>query len=202
MRLGVLASGRGSNLQALLDAQAAGQLGEARIICVIANVPDAPALARARSHGVLAEFHDHHGHSREAYDEILLSRLSAHRVEMLCLAGYMRRLSAMFIRRFPGVILNIHPSLLPAFPGLHAQEQALDYGVAITGATVHIVDDGLDTGPIIAQAPVEVLPDDDTRSLSARILTVEHQLYPAAVVAMASGRYRRAGRRIILTSYR
>lgn len=197
MRVGVLASGRGSNLQALLDAEAAGQFGDARIACVIANVVDAPALTRARSRGVAAEFLDHRGRSRESYDQVLLGRLSEHHIEILCLAGYMRLLSAAFVARFPGPILNVHPSLLPAFPGLNAAKQALDYGVAVTGATVHLVDAGIDTGPIVQQEAVVVAADDDVESLSARILAAEHRIYPAAVRLIATGQYRLDGRRLV-----
>ncbi len=198
MRVGVLASGRGSNLQALIDAQAGGHLGPARLVCVLSNILDAPALERARRADLAAEFLDPRGLTREGYDAVIRDRLAHHRVELLCLAGYMRRLSGWFIDAFPGTILNVHPSLLPAFPGLHAQQQALDYGVAVTGATVHLVDIGLDSGPVVAQEAVSVLPDDSLATLSQRILAAEHRLYPSVVRAIAEGGHVVQGRRVSL----
>ena len=196
-RVGVLASGRGTNLQALLDAQARGELGEARVVLVVSNVVSAAALERARRAGVAAEFCDPRGLSREEYDARLLERLRARRIELLCLAGYLRLLSAAFVAGFAGPILNVHPSLLPAFPGLHAQRQALEHGVKVSGATVHLVDAGLDSGPIVLQEGVPVHDNDTPDALAARILEAEHRLYPHAVRLVAEGRYRLAGRRVL-----
>lgn len=179
--LGVLISGRGSNLQAILDAIREGRL-DARVGVVISNVANAPGLERARKAGVPTEVLSHREFaSREKYDEALVARLRAHRVDLVCLAGFMRLLSPVLVRAYPGRILNIHPSLLPSFPGLHAQRQALEHGVKVTGATVHIVDEELDHGPILLQRAVPVLEGDDEESLSARILEQEHQMYPEAI---------------------
>lgn len=194
----VLASGRGSNVQALLDAQARGGLEPARVVLVLSNVETAMALDRARRAGVPAEFCDPRGLTREAYDTRLLERLRAQNVELLCLAGYMRRLSQSFVEAFPGPILNVHPSLLPAFPGMHAQRQALEHGVKVSGASVHLVDVGLDTGPIVLQESVPVLEDDTPASLAERILEVEHRIYPRAVRLVARGHYRLEGRRVLM----
>lgn len=195
-RVAVLASGRGSNLQALIDAQAAGQLGPARLELVVSNVPDAPALERASRAGLAHELRPSRGRLREEYDRELLTLLHAHDIELLCLAGYLRLLSPGFIGGFPGPILNVHPSLLPAFPGLDAQRQALEHGVKVSGATVHFVDAALDNGPIVLQAAVPVLDGDTRDSLAERILAVEHQLYPRALRLVAEGRYRIDGRRL------
>ncbi|NNB92098.1 phosphoribosylglycinamide formyltransferase [Corallococcus exiguus] len=186
-RLGVLVSGGGSNLQALLDA--AGQADyPAEVACVLSNVPTAFALERARKAGVRAEVVDHKGFGSKAdFEATLFGVLADAGVEWVCLAGFMRLVSADFLKRFPGRVLNIHPSLLPAFPGLHAQKQALERGVKVAGCTVHYVDAGTDTGPIIAQAAVPVLPEDDEASLSARILAEEHRLYPLAVRLAVTG---------------
>jgi phosphoribosylglycinamide formyltransferase-1 len=179
--LGVLISGRGSNLQAILDAIRDGRL-HARVGVVLSNVAGAPGLERARAAGVPAEVLSHKEYpSRERYDEALVERLRAHEVDVVCLAGFMRLLSPVLVRAFPGRILNVHPSLLPAFPGLNAQRQALEHGVKVTGATVHIVDEELDHGPILVQRAVPVLEGDDEESLSARILEQEHQIYPEAI---------------------
>lgn len=196
-RVGVLASGRGTNLQALLAAQASGALGDARIVLVLSNVADAGALERARAAGVLAEFVDPRGLTRAEYDTRLLAHLAGRKVELLCLAGYMRLLSAAFVAGFRGPILNIHPSLLPSFPGLHAQRQACEHGVKLSGATVHLVDAGLDSGPIVLQEGVAVCDDDDADALAARILEAEHRLYPRALRLVAEGRYRVEGRRVL-----
>jgi phosphoribosylglycinamide formyltransferase-1 len=196
-KIGVLVSGRGTNLQALLDAGQRGELG-GEIALVISNVADAPALERARQAGIPALFRDHRGQKREEYDALVASLLKERGVELVCLAGYMRLLSAWFVRAFPGRVLNVHPSLLPAFPGLEAQKQAVEAGVKVTGATVHVVDEGLDTGPILLQEAVPVLPRDSVESLSARILEAEHRLYPRAVRAVLEGRVRLEGRRAIL----
>jgi phosphoribosylglycinamide formyltransferase-1 len=194
-RIGVLISGRGSNLQALIDAQRQGRLG-GEIVIVISNVATAPGLARARAAGLPVVIADHRGATRADHDGRLLALLRQHRVDLVCLAGYMRLLSPAFVRAFSGRILNVHPSLLPAFPGLDAQRQALDYGAKVSGATVHFVDEGLDSGPVVAQEAVEVEDDDSPQSLAERILAVEHRLYPAAVRAVLSGGLRIAGRRV------
>jgi phosphoribosylglycinamide formyltransferase-1 len=179
--LGVLVSGRGSNLQAILDAIRDGRL-KARVGVVLSNVAGAPGLERARAAGVPAQVLSHKDFpSRERYDEALVERLRAHEVDLVCLAGFMRLLSPVFVRAFPGRILNVHPSLLPSFPGLHAQRQALEHGVKVTGATVHLVDEELDHGPILMQSAVPVLEGDDEDSLSARILEQEHKIYPEAI---------------------
>jgi phosphoribosylglycinamide formyltransferase-1 len=196
-KIGVLVSGRGSNLKALLDASRAGGIG-GEIAVVVSNVENAFALERARAASVPAEFRDHRGRSREAFDQELVDVLREHRVDLVCLAGFMRRLSPTFLRSFPGRVLNVHPSLLPAFPGLEAQRQALEYGVKVSGATVHLVDEGLDTGPIVMQEAVPMLGSDTVESLSERILEVEHRLYPRAVKVLLEGRYRLEGRRLIL----
>jgi phosphoribosylglycinamide formyltransferase-1 len=195
--VGVLVSGRGTNLQALIDAERAGSLG-GRIGVVVSNVENAPALARARSAGVPALVCDHRGRRRDEFDAEVAGLLRAHGVELVCLAGYLRLLSAGFIRAFPERVLNVHPSLLPAFAGLEAQRQAWQYGVKVSGVTVHFVDEGLDTGPILLQEAVPVRADDSPDTLAARILQVEHRLYPRAVRIVLEGRYRIAGRRVIV----
>jgi phosphoribosylglycinamide formyltransferase-1 len=198
LAVGVLASGRGSNLQALLDACAAPDF-PARIVVVISDRERAPALERARAAGVEAvwvnpkDFAD-----RESFDEALVRELEKRQVGLVCHAGYMRILSPLYIRAFAGRALNIHPSLLPAFPGLHAQRQALEHGVKVAGATVHFADEGVDTGPIVLQGTVSVEPDDTEETLSARILVEEHRLYPAAVRLFAQGRLHIDGRRVIV----
>jgi phosphoribosylglycinamide formyltransferase-1 len=197
LRVGVLASGRGSNLQALLDATRAPGF-PARIAVVIADRERAGALQRAASAGVPAVFVDPKAYGdREAYDAALLAGLERHRVDLVCLAGFMRILGGDFVRRLRGRLVNIHPSLLPAFPGLHATRQALEHGVKVAGVTVHFVDEGVDTGPIIAQASVPVRDDDTEESLSERILGEEHRLYPDVVRRFAEGRLRLSGRRVI-----
>ena len=197
-RLGILLSGRGSNFLAIADAIAEQRLN-AEIACVISNRPDAPGLAAALERGYHAISLPSKGLDREIYDRQLIDELKAQRVDLICLAGYMRILSGYFIREFPLRILNIHPSLLPAFPGLDAQHQALAHGVKIAGCTVHFVDEGLDSGPIIAQASLPVLDGDTAESLSARILVEEHRLYSAAIGLVLSGHYRIEGRRVIGT---
>lgn len=202
LALGVLASGRGSNLQAILDATAAPAF-PARVAVVVSDREAARALERARAAGVPAihlnpkDFAD-----RGAYDEAVAATLQAHGVDLVCLAGYMRILSPAFVRRFAGRILNVHPSLLPAFPGLHPQRQALEHGVRVAGATVHFVDHGVDTGPIVLQASVPVLAGDTEESLAARILDAEHRLYPAAIRLFAEGRLRVAGRQVVIEEAR
>jgi phosphoribosylglycinamide formyltransferase-1 len=198
LRIGVLASGRGSNLQAIIDAIEGGKL-DCRLAVVVSDRADARALERARKHGAEAVFLDPKAHgSREAFDQAVLAVLGEHRVELVCLAGYMRVLSPTFVRALPGQIMNIHPALLPSFPGLHAQRQALRHGVKISGATVHFVDEGVDTGPIICQAAVPVREDDTEETLSARILEQEHQLYPRAIRLFAEGRLSLLGRRVLV----
>jgi phosphoribosylglycinamide formyltransferase-1 len=198
LAVGVLVSGRGSNLQALLDACADPGF-PARIAVVISDREHAPALDRARAAGVEAlwinpkDFAD-----REAFDLALVRELETRKVGLVCNAGFMRILSPAYVRAFAGRALNIHPSLLPAFPGLHAQRRALDHGVKVAGATVHFVDDVLDGGPIVLQAAVAVEPDDTEATLAARILAEEHRLYPAAVRLFAEGRLEIVGRRVIV----
>ncbi len=202
LRIGLLASGRGSNLQAIIDAIARGTL-TAQLAVVISDREDAQALARARKHGAPAVFVNPKDYGdRNAYDVALLRVLEQHRVELVCLAGFMRILGAGFVRSLAGRVMNIHPSLLPAFPGLAAQRQALDHGVKIAGATVHFVDEGVDTGAIIVQDAVPVLPDDTEETLSARILEVEHRLYPAAIRLFAEGRLEISGRRVVIRTER
>ena len=187
LRVGVLASGRGSNLQAILDATRLPEF-PARVVVVIADRERAMALERAAGAGVPGVFLDPKAYGdREAYDAALLACLDEHGVELVCLAGFMRILGAAFVRRLRGRLINIHPSLLPAFPGLHAQRQALDHGVKVAGVTVHFVDEGVDTGPIIAQASVPVRDDDTEESLSERILVQEHRLYPDVIRRFAEG---------------
>jgi phosphoribosylglycinamide formyltransferase 1 len=193
--VGVLISGRGSNLQALLDAAATGALG-ARVSVVISNVATAPGLERARRAGVPAVVHDHRGRSREDHDRAMLADLRAHGVDLVCLAGYMRLLSPVLLEAYPQRVLNVHPSLLPAFPGLDAQRQAWEHGVKVSGATVHLVETGLDTGPIVLQEAVPVLDSDRPEDLAARILAAEHRLYPRAVRLLLEGRSRVEGRRV------
>lgn len=195
--VGVLISGRGTNLQALIDAAAEGRLG-GRIAVVVSNVEGAPGLERARKAGIPAFFRDHRGRTREEFDRELSALLREHAVDLVCLAGYMRLLSSSFIREFAGRILNVHPSLLPAFPGLEAQRQAWEYGAKVSGATVHLVDEGLDSGPIVLQEAVPVLPGDRVPDLAARILEAEHRIYPRAVRALLGGRCRQEGRRVIV----
>ncbi len=195
--VGVLISGRGTNLQALIDAAAGGRLG-GRIAVVISNVEDAPGLERARKAGIPAYFRDHRGRSRDEFDQELVALLREHAVDLVCLAGYMRLLSPAFIRAFAGRILNVHPSLLPAFPGLEAQRQAWEYGVKVSGATVHLVDESLDAGPIVLQEAVAVSATDEAEGLAARILEAEHRIYPRAVRAMLEGRCRVEGRRVFV----
>ncbi|AKQ67416.1 Phosphoribosylglycinamide formyltransferase [Myxococcus hansupus] len=188
VRLGVLVSGSGSNLQALLDACAREDF-PAEVACVVSNVPTAFALERARKAGVPAVVVDHKAHATKAdFEQALREALRAANVEWVCLAGFMRLLSADFLGHYAGRVLNIHPSLLPAFPGLNAQRQALERGVKVAGCTVHFVDAGTDTGPIIAQAAVPVLPDDDEKALGSRILAEEHRLYPLAVRLAVTGK--------------
>ena len=199
LRVGVLASGRGSNLQALLDASARADY-PAQVVLAISDRERAAALDRARAAAVEALFVNPKDFGdRESFDLALVRELTARRVGLVCNAGYMRILSPAYCRAFAGRAMNIHPSLLPAFPGLHAQRQALEHGAKVAGATVHFVDDGpVDTGPIILQASVPVLPNDSEESLAARILVEEHRLYPEAVRLFAEGRLEVVGRRVII----
>jgi phosphoribosylglycinamide formyltransferase 1 len=194
--LGVLASGRGSNLQAILDTIEAGRC-PARVAVVVSDRKDALVLERARRAGASAMHLDPKAYpDRAAFDEAVAEVLDQYATELVCLAGYMRVLSVEFVRRFPGRILNVHPALLPAFPGLHAQRQALEHGVKVAGATVHFVDQGVDTGPIVLQSAVPVLDDDTEETLAARILVEEHRLYPEAIRLYAEGCLRVEGRRV------
>lgn len=202
LRVGVLASGRGSNLQSLLDAAGVADY-PARIVVVVSDRETAAALGRARAHRVSAVFLNPKDFGdRAAYDAALTETLRAHDVELVCLAGFMRILGAPFVRAWAGRILNVHPSLLPAFPGLAAQRQALEHGVKVTGATVHFVDEGVDSGPIVLQGAVSVEAADTENALSARILAVEHRLYPEAVRLVAEGRLELAGRRVTIREVR
>ena len=196
-RVGVLISGRGSNLQAIIDAVAAEQL-DAEIAIVISNRADAAGLERARAAGIETLVLPHKAYAdRASYDLALASALKNHGVRLVCLAGFMRLLGPAFIDQFPEAVLNIHPSLLPAFPGLDAQRQAFEHGVTITGATVHLVTTDLDAGPIVMQAAVEVKEADTVETLSARILEQEHRIYPAAIAMVLSGGWCVDGRRVV-----
>ena len=195
-RLGILLSGRGSNFEAIADSVAAGRL-EAEIAVVISNRPEARGLEIARSRGLAAVCIPSKGVPREEYDRLLVAELKRREVDLVCLAGFMRLLTAGFCQAFPMRVLNIHPSLLPAFPGLDAQKQALEHGVKISGCTVHFVDELLDAGPIILQAGVPVLDDDTEESLAARILSEEHRIYSQAIAMVLSGKWRIEGRRVV-----
>jgi phosphoribosylglycinamide formyltransferase 1 len=196
-RLAVLISGRGSNLQAIIDAIAAGQL-DAALAVVISSREDAQGLARARRAGIEALcLKPRDCPDRDAYDRAIVDVLGERRIDLVCLAGYMRMVGPVILERFPDAILNIHPSLLPAFPGLDAQRQALEHGVRVTGATVHLVNAELDAGPIVLQAAVSVMDDDTVDTLSARILGEEHRLYPAAIQLILDGGWTIAGRRFV-----
>jgi phosphoribosylglycinamide formyltransferase-1 len=196
VRLGILISGRGSNFEAIANSIARRKL-DAEIAIVISNKASAPGLETARERGIPIRIIPSQGMDREAYDKLLIDELRTHEVELVCLAGFMRLLSANFVRAFPNRVLNIHPSLLPAFPGLDAQRQALEHGVKITGCTVHFVDEFLDSGPILVQAAVPVLDQDTVESLSARILVQEHVIYSQAIQAI-DGRVTIEGRRVLI----
>ena len=200
-RLGILISGRGSNFEAIAENVASGALGVlgVEIAVVISNRAEARGLEAALARGMNAVCLPSKGLDREVYDRMLVAELHKHDVDLVCLAGFMRLLSAGFIREFPNRILNIHPSLLPAFPGLDAQHQALAHGVKITGCTVHFVDEDLDAGPIVIQAAVPVMDDDTVETLSARILKQEHRIYAEAIGIVIAGKYRVEGRRVLLT---
>ncbi len=196
-RIGVLLSGRGSNFEAIARNIAAGKL-DAQIAIVLSNREAAPGLEIARELGIPAVSIPSRGMDREVYDKLLVEKLIEYGAEFVCLAGYMRLLSAGFVRAFEGRILNIHPSLLPAFPGLDAQHQAIDHGVKVAGCTVHFVDEFLDAGPIVMQAAVPVLDEDTPATLSARILAQEHLIYTEALKIVLSGNYRAVGRRVLV----
>ncbi|HUK52263.1 MAG TPA: phosphoribosylglycinamide formyltransferase [Candidatus Binatia bacterium] len=198
-RIGVLLSGRGSNFEALAESCAAGRIPDAQIALVVSNREGAPGIERARARGIAAQVIPSKGLEREAYDRQVAVALENARVDLVCLAGYMRLLSPYFVAKFPRRILNIHPSLLPAFPGLEAQRQALEHGVKWSGCTVHFVDENLDAGPIVLQAAVAVRDEDTVESLSARILAEEHRIYTEAVGIVLGGRYRIEGRRVLLS---
>ena len=191
-RLGILLSGRGSNFVAIADAHL-----DAEIAIVISNRQEAPGIAIARDRGLNAVVLPSRGIDRETYDAKLSAALDAANVDLICLAGYMRLLSPSFISRYPQRILNIHPSLLPAFPGLHAHRDALTHGAKISGCTVHFVDEGLDSGPIIQQAAVPVLDNDTEATLATRILKQEHRIYSEAIALVLSGKYKIEGRRVV-----
>jgi phosphoribosylglycinamide formyltransferase 1 len=200
MGLGILISGRGSNMLAIIDAVRSGRL-DARIAIVISNRADAPGLVRAREAGIETLVCDHHQHrTRDDYDRFLAHELEKRDVTYVCLAGFMRLLGSAFLSAFPNAVLNVHPSLLPAFPGVDAQRQALAHGVKVSGATVHFVTEELDGGPIILQAAVPVLEDDTVESLSARILIEEHRIYPEAIRMAISGAWKLDGRRFLTRS--
>lgn len=199
-RIGVLLSGRGSNFEALADSVAAGRIPGAEIAIVVSNREGAPGIERAKSRGIATRVIPSKGLEREVYDRQVASALHESRVDLVCLAGYMRLLSPYFVAEFPQRILNIHPSLLPSFPGLEAQKQALEYGVKFAGCTVHFVDENLDAGPIVLQSAVAVEDADTVESLSARILKEEHRIYSEAVKIVLQGNYKIAGRRVVRAS--
>src|SRR5712664_3133590 len=195
--LGILLSGRGSNFVAIADSIDAGRIPDVRIAIVISNRADAPGIETARKRGLNALIIPSKGREREAHDGEVVAALKEHKVDLICLAGYMRLLSPWFVQQFPQRILNIHPSLLPAFPGLEAQQQAFAYGVRVSGCTVHFVDEELDHGAIIVQKTVPVLDSDDERTLAARILEQEHIAYTEAITIVLEGKFEIAGRRIV-----
>ena len=195
--IGVLLSGRGSNFEALADSVAAGRIPDAEISIVVSNREAAAGIEKARARAIPAQVIPSAGLEREAYDKLVVAALREKKVELVCLAGYMRLLSPYFIAAFPNRILNIHPSLLPAFPGLESQRQALEHGVKFTGCTVHFVDENLDAGPIIVQAVVPVKDCDTVETLSERVLREEHRIYSEAVRIVLEGRYRIEGRRVL-----
>jgi phosphoribosylglycinamide formyltransferase 1 len=199
-RIGVLLSGRGSNFEALAESVAAGRIPNAEIAIVISNREGAPGIDRAKARGIDTRVIPSKGLEREAYDRQVVAALREKQVDLICLAGFMRLLSPYFIAAFPNRILNIHPALLPAFPGLESQHQALEYGVKFSGCTVHFVDEHLDAGPIVVQAVVPVLDSDTPESLSGRILKEEHRIYTEAVRIVLEGRFRIEGRRVVLVS--
>jgi phosphoribosylglycinamide formyltransferase 1 len=198
-RIGVLLSGRGSNFEALADSVAAGRIPDAEIVIVISNRDNAPGIERARARGIEARVIPSKGLERETYDRLVVAALQEKRVDLVCMAGYMRLVSAYFVSSFRNRILNIHPSLLPAFPGLESQRQALEHGVKFSGCTVHFVDENLDAGPIVLQAVVPVEDSDTPETLAERILREEHRIYTEAVRIVLEGRYRIENRRVLVT---
>jgi phosphoribosylglycinamide formyltransferase 1 len=196
-RIGVLLSGRGSNFEALAESVTVGRIPNAEIAIVISNREGAPGIQRAEARGIRTRVIPSKGLERETYDRQVAAVLDEHKVDLICLAGYMRLLSAYFVAKFPNRILNIHPSLLPSFPGLESQRQALEYGVKLAGCTVHFVDENLDAGPIILQSVVAVQDDDTEASLSERILKEEHRIYSEAVRIVLEGTFKIAGRRVL-----
>ncbi|HZT61281.1 MAG TPA: phosphoribosylglycinamide formyltransferase [Pyrinomonadaceae bacterium] len=197
MRIGILISGRGSNMVALADAVRDGRVPGAEIAVVLSDKPSAAGRIRARDRGLKTALVERKGRTREEHERAMVSTLRAHGVELVCLAGFMRLLSPCFVEEFRGRIINIHPSLLPAFPGLDAQRQAIEHGVKFSGCTVHFVDETLDGGPIITQRVVPVLDADTEETLAARILLEEHKAYPEALALVCSGKYEVVGRRVI-----
>jgi len=196
-RIGVLLSGRGSNFEALADSISAGRIPGAEIALVLSNREGAPGIDRAKSRGLATLVIPSKGLERETYDRQVITALRDAKVDLICLAGYMRLLSPYFVAAFPQRILNIHPSLLPSFPGLESQKQALEYGVKFAGCTVHFVDENLDAGPIILQSVVPVEDSDTEETLGARILTEEHRIYTEAVKTVLAGNYKIVGRRVV-----
>ncbi len=198
-RIAVLLSGRGSNFEAIADSVAAGRIPNAEIAVVVSNRENAPGIEKARQRGLEAVIIPSKGRQREEYDREVVALLEAKKIDLVCLAGFMRLLSPYFVEHFRNRILNIHPALLPAFPGLEAQKQALEWGVKYSGCSVHFVDENLDAGPIVAQAVVPVHDDDTEETLAARILREEHRIYTEAVNLVLGGHYRIEGRRVIRT---
>jgi len=198
-RIGVLLSGRGSNFEALADGVAAGRIPGAEIAVVVSNREGSPGIEKAKERKIATRVIPSKGLEREAYDRQVVAVLHEHNVDLVCLAGYMRLLSPFFVASFPNRILNIHPSLLPSFPGLESQRQALEYGVKFAGCTVHFVDENLDAGPIVLQATVPVRDDDTEETLASRILAEEHRIYTEAVRIVLEGRYKIVGRRVVKT---
>jgi len=199
-RIGVLLSGRGSNFEALAESVAAGRIPTAEIAIVISNREGAPGIECANARGIRTRVIPSKGLERETYDRRVAAVLEEHKIDLICLAGYMRLLSPYFVAKFPNRVLNIHPSLLPSFPGLESQRQALEYGVKVAGCTVHFVDENLDAGPIILQSVVPVKDDDTEESLNARILKEEHRIYSEAVRIVLEGKYKIVGRRVLRTN--
>jgi phosphoribosylglycinamide formyltransferase-1 len=199
-RIGVLLSGRGSNFVALADSVAAGRIAGAEMAVVVSNREGAPGIAKAQERGIAARVIPSKGLEREVYDRQVVAVLQEHQVDLVCLAGYMRLLSPYFVAAFPNRILNIHPSLLPSFPGLESQRQALEYGVKFAGCTVHFVDENLDAGPIVLQASVPVRDEDTEETLSSRILAEEHRIYSEAVRIVLEGKFKIVGRRVLRTN--
>jgi phosphoribosylglycinamide formyltransferase-1 len=197
MKVGVLASGRGTDFQSLIDAVDRGDL-EVSLAVLVSNTEDAPALGRAERHGIPWVFVDHRGRSREAFEQEVIQELRQRDVELVVFAGFMRLVTPYFIDQFPNRVINIHPSLLPAFPGTHAQRDAVEWGVKVSGCTVHLVDASLDGGPIVYQQTVPVRPGDTEETLADRILDVEHKVLPYVVKLFAEGRVRIEGRHLLL----